>query len=87
MDQVNTNLQAESLDEITRDGWRVIALRQAHDPFYTWRWLLPPEAARAICRMRDDGVLLTVQRREIGQDVLLAKLTAVRAPSPSPGFD
>jgi hypothetical protein len=69
MARINTQSEARRLNDI-HAAWRVVA-RQT--PGHAWQWTLPNKDVSAFQSRRDRLEIATVQRRDQGEIVLLAR--------------
>lgn len=71
MARINTEIEARRLDDI-RAIWRIVARQPVGNG---WRWLLPKKDLAAFQARRERLEIATVQRRDQGETVLLARIS------------
>ena len=72
MARINTHLEARNLDDLHGTLWRIVARQPIG---HGWRWLLPKKDVAKFQARRDRLEIATVQRRDMDQHVLLAKIS------------
>lgn len=70
------HLPAKSLADLVPGAWRVIAEQSVKLAQPDWSYFFPQSELAAFRRARDQGVIVTVQRRGAEFFSLLAKLAA-----------
>ena len=69
MVRINTHSEAKRLNDI-HSAWRIVARQM---PGHSWHWLLPAKDVSAFLARRERLEIATVQRRDQGEIVLLAR--------------
>jgi hypothetical protein len=67
---ISTQEEARTVNDLTH-AWKIVA-RCSHKTML-WSWCFERENMAAYSSFRNDGIIATVQRRDAGETVLLAK--------------
>lgn len=67
---ISTQEEAHTVNDLTHK-WKIVARCDRRD--MTWRWCFERDNMASYYSFRNDGILVTVQRRDPAENVLLAK--------------
>lgn len=67
---ISTQEEARTVNDLTH-AWKIIA--RCSRKTMLWEWCFEPHNMASYTSFRNDGIIATVQRRDPGETVLLAK--------------
>lgn len=74
---INTVVAANTIADLTRDRFRIVAARRTDGRYDHWDYTMPRADIVTFGRMADDGRVVSVQGDMDGVKVLFAKLARV----------